>query len=257
MTSSTPLSLPQLPAPIAEILNSFLQSAKDAFGPDLISVVLFGSAAEGKIRATSDLNLILVLVSFNQAKADGLREPLRIAQAAMQLHPMFLLKEEISHAARSFAPKFADILRRRVILFGDDPFASLSIPRDTQVRQLRQQLLNLILRLRASYVARSLREEQLNLVIAGALGPLRSYAADLLDLEGRPSTSSSQALETVGAELAMPDWARLLSRLSATQESRLSSPGEAPLLFSPLLDLACRMHSHAEALSGEVRRESL
>src|SRR5947199_4454233 len=57
MTSSTPLSLPQLPAPIAEILNSFLQSAKDAFGSDLISVVLFGSAAEGKLRATSDLNL--------------------------------------------------------------------------------------------------------------------------------------------------------------------------------------------------------
>jgi len=71
MTSSTPLSLPQLPAPIAEILNSFLQSAKDAFGSDLISVVLFGSAAEGKLRATSDLNLILVLASFNQAKAEG------------------------------------------------------------------------------------------------------------------------------------------------------------------------------------------
>ena len=237
MTSSTPLSLPQLPAPIAEILNSFLQSAKDAFGSDLISVVLFGSAAEGKLRATSDLNLILVLASFNQAKADGLREPLRIAQAATQLHPMFLLKEEISHAARSFAPKFADILRRRVVLFGDDPFASLSIPRDTQVRQLRQQLLNLMLRLRASYVARSLR--------------------DMLDLEGRPSASSSQALETLGAELAMPDWRRLLARLSATQESRLSSPGEAPRLFSPLLDLACRMHTRAEALSGEARRESL
>jgi hypothetical protein len=255
MTSSTPLSPPQLRAPAAEILNAFLQSAKDAFGLDLISVVLFGSAAEGKLRATSDLNLILILASFNQAKADRLREPLRVAQAAMQLHPMFLLKDEISYAARSFAPKFADILRRRAILFGDDPFASLSIPRDAQVRQLRQQLLNLMLRLRASYVVRSLREEQLNLVIASALGPLRSYAADLLDLEGRPS--SSQALETLGAELAMPDWRRLLARLDATQESRLSSPGEAPRLFSQLLDLACRMHTRAEALSGEARRESL
>jgi predicted nucleotidyltransferase len=257
MSSSTPLSPPQFRAPIAEILNSFLQSAKDAFGLDLISMVLFGSAAEGELRATSDLNLILVLDSFNQEKADRLREPLRVAQTAIQLQPMFLLRDEISYAARSFAPKFVDILRRRVILFGDDPFVSLSIPRDTQVRQLRQQLLNLILRLRASYVARSLREEQLNLVIAGTLGPLRSYAADLLDLEGRPSASSSQALETLGADLAMPDWARLLGRLSATQESRLSSPGEAPRLFSRLLDLACRMHTRAEALSGEVSHESL
>jgi predicted nucleotidyltransferase len=257
MSSSTPLSLPQFHSPIGEILSSFLQSAKDAFGLDLISVVLFGSAAEGELRATSDLNLILVLASFNQEKADRLREPLRIAQAAIQLHPMFLLKDEISHAARSFAPKFADILRRRVILFGDDPFVSLSIPRDSQVRQLRQQSLNLILRLRASYVARSLREEQLNLVIAGALGPLRSYAADLLALEGRAEGSSSQALATLGAELGVPDWTRTLARLSATQESRVSSPGEAPLLFSLLLDLVCRMHTRAEALSGEVRHESL
>ena len=68
MSSSTPLPLPQLPPPIAEVLNSFLQSAKDALGPDLLSVVLFGSAAEGKLRATSDLNLILVLASFTNPK---------------------------------------------------------------------------------------------------------------------------------------------------------------------------------------------
>src|ERR1700730_8755025 len=143
MSSSTPLPLPQLPPPFSEVLNPFLQSAKDAFSSDLLSVVLFGSAAEGKLRVTSDLNLILVLASFNQAKADLLRQPLRVVQAAIQLHPMFLLKAEIPHAARSFAPKFADIRRRRAILFGDDPFATLTIPRDAEVRQLRQQLLNL------------------------------------------------------------------------------------------------------------------
>jgi hypothetical protein len=254
MSSSTPLPLPQLPPPIAEVLNSFLQSAKDAFGAYLLSIVLFGSAAEGKLHATSDLNLILVLASFHQSKADQLRQPLRVAQSAIQLHPMFLLKAEIPHVARSFAPKFADIRRRRAILFGEDPFATLSIPRDSEIRQLRQQLLNLILRLRAAYVARSLREEQLSLLIAGALGPLRSYAAALLDLEGRPAVSASQALQLLGAELSIPDWPQLFARLVATQETRFSAPGEAPRLFFPLLDLACRMQSRAEALSAEVPR---
>jgi predicted nucleotidyltransferase len=257
MSSSTPLPLPQLPPPIAEVLNSFLQSAKDAFGPDLLSVVLFGSAAEGKLRATSDLNLILVLGSFHQDKADHLRQPLRVAQAAIQLRPMFLLKDEIPHAARSFAPKFADIRRRRAILFGEDPFSSLAIPRDAEIRQLRQQLLNFILRLRAAYVASSLREEQLSLLIAGALGPLRSYAAVLLELEGRPAPSAAQALQSLGADLAIPDWPQLSARLAATQETRISAPGEAPRLFFPLLNLACRMQLRAEALSAEVRRESL
>jgi hypothetical protein len=257
MSSSTPLSLPQLPPPLAEVLSAFLQSAKDAFGTDLLSVVLFGSAAEGKLRATSDLNLILVLGSFTQSKADQLRQPLRVAQAAVQLHPMFLLKDEIPQAARSFAPKFADIRRRRAILFGDDPFASLSIARDGEIRQLRQQLLNLILRLRAAYVARSLREEQLSLLIAGALGPLRAYAAALLELEGHPAPSASQALQSLGAELSVPDWPQLSARLAAMQETHVSAPGEAPRLFFPLLDLTCRMHSRAEALSAEVPHESV
>jgi hypothetical protein len=32
-----------------------------------------------------------------------------------------------------------DISRSSVILYGEDPFAELSIPRDAEIRQLRQQ----------------------------------------------------------------------------------------------------------------------
>jgi predicted nucleotidyltransferase len=91
-------------------------------------LVLFGSAAEGKLRPASDVNLLVVISTFEQSHADRLRQPLRIAESAVQLRPMFLLRDEVAVASRVFAPKFADIIRRRVILFGDDSFASLSIP---------------------------------------------------------------------------------------------------------------------------------
>jgi len=255
MSISRPMEASQLPAQIQQVLDSFLHAAKDSFGKDLLSIVLYGSAAEGKLRATSDVNLVLVLSSFERSKADPLRAPLRLAQTAFQVRPMFLLKEEIPHAARSFASKFADILRRRVILYGEDPFASLSISREIQILELQQQLLNQILRLRASYISRSLREEQLDLVIAQAIGPLRSSAAALLELRGTPAVSNQQAFERVGSEFALPDWPQTLASLSATQESRLTARGEGARLFFQVLDLAQRMHSLAEALSGEVRRE--
>jgi predicted nucleotidyltransferase len=255
MSISRPLEAPQLPAQVQQVLDSFLQAAKESFGKDLISIVLYGSAAEGTLRATSDVNLVLVLSSFEQDKADPLRATLRLAQAAFQVRPMFLLKEEIPNAARSFASKFADILRRRVVLYGDDPFASLAIPREIQVLELQQQLLNQILRLRASYVSRSLREEQLDLVIAQAIGPLRSSAAALFELRGTPAVSNQQAFERIGSELALANWSQTLASLLATQESRLTARGEGPSLFFQLLDLAQRIHSQAEALSGEVRRE--
>ena len=257
MTLSRPLDAPQLTEQVNQALEDFLQAARQSFGKDLLSAVLFGSAAEGKLRATSDVNLILVLSSFELDKADALRAPLRLANAVIQLQPMFLLQEEIAAAARSFASKFADILRRRVILHGVDPFASLSIPREVQILELKQLLLNQILRLRASYVSRSLRPEQLNLVIAHAIGPLRAAAALLFELQNRPAASSHRALELIGTELGILNWAQTLASLSATQESRLAAPGEAPRLFFQLLDLARRMHSQAEALSAEVRHESI
>ena len=256
MSISRPLEAPQLPTPVKQVLDDFLQSAKESLGSVLVSVVLYGSGAEGKLRATSDVNLILVLSSFEQSKVDSLRGPLRVAQAAIQLHPMFLLREEIPGAANSFASKFADILRRRVILYGEDPFATLAIPREIQIRQLKQQLLNQILRLRASYVSRSLRTEQLNLVIANAIGPLRASAASFLELQGRSAASAHRALELVGAELGLAKWPETFALLSA-HESRILPPAEAAQLFFQILDLVCRMHSGAEVLSGEVRRESL
>jgi predicted nucleotidyltransferase len=257
MSISRPLEAPQLPARVKQVLDDFLQAAKDSFGDQLRSVVLYGSAAEDKLRATSDVNLVLVLSSFEQNKIDPLRQPLRVAQAAIQLRPMFLLSEEIPAATRFFAPKFADILRRRVILHGEDPFAAISIPREAEIRQLKQQLLNFTLRLRAAYVAHSLREEQLTLVAANAAGPLRSYAASLLGLEGHPAGSPQQAFERLGTELAVPDWNAALSAIAAAQEAQLNTPGAAAHLFFQLLDFVGRMHTRVEALSGEVRRESI
>lgn len=251
MTISRQMEARQLPAQVKQALDDFVQAAKESLGKDLTSVVLFGSAADGQFRATSDVNLVLILASFEQSKVDTLRAPLRLAHAAIQLRPMFLLREEIGAASRSFASKFADIQRRRIVLYGDDLFAALSIPREIRILELKQQLLNQILRLRASYVSRSLREEQLNLIVSHAIGPLRSSAAALLELQGRPAGSSHLALELLGGELGGAEWAQAFACLSAVSASPRLAPGETVQLFFQILNLACRMHSAADALSGE------
>src|ERR1700730_13534865 len=257
MTTSKPLADPPLSPEVKKILSDFLAAARTSFGDQLLSDPLIGSAAEGKLRRTSDVNLVVVLSAFEQTKADQLRQPLRIAQAAIQLRPMFVLDSEIPDATRSFAPKFADILRRRVVLYGDDSFAHISVPREAEIRQLKQQLLNITLRLRAAYVARSLREEQLAIFIAGIIGPLRSAAAALLELEGRPATSPQQAFELLGLELQLPAWNEAVSVIATIQETRLTPSGAVQRVVFQLLEFARLVNARVEALSGEVRRESL
>jgi predicted nucleotidyltransferase len=257
MAPISPLAVPDLPPEVQKVLDEFVLATRQAFSDQLISIVLFGSAAEGKLRPASDVNLLIILSAFEQGRADHLRQPLRIAESAVQLRPMLLLREEVSLASRAFAPKFADIIRRRVILFGGDPFGSLSIPRDAEIRQLNQQSLNLILRLRAAYVGRSLREEQLTRFIADTLGPLRALSAALLELESRPRMPSQAAFECLGAELKLPQWSDTLALLAAAHESRLLPAGSAAQVLFQLLEFLRGATLRVEALSSEVRRESV
>ena len=257
MTSSRPLEDPKLPLGIKKALDDFLKAARESFGDQLRSVTLFGSAAEGKLHATSDINLIVVLSVFEQARADQLCQPLRIAQAAFQLRPMFILESEIPEVVRCFAPKFADILRRRVILYGDDAFAGVHVPRDAAILQLKQQLLNITLRLRTGYVVRSLREEQLAVLIAEVIGPASAAAATVLELEGRQVTSPRDAFSLLGLELNVSAWSEAYSRITTIQGAKLIGPGEAQVLLFQILEFIRLVTARVELLIGEVRSESL
>jgi hypothetical protein len=237
-----------MPETVRATLDAFVESAKNTFADDLRAVVLYGSAAEGRLRATSDVNLIVVLHRFDQQKANALREPFRFAQAAIDLKVMFLLDAEIADAAQEFAQKFADIRRRRVVLFGDDPFAALDIPRAALVRRVQQVLLNLTLRLREMYVERSLREEQAALTLADVTGPLRTSAAAILELERGDSLAPKEALEVVARELGRDELAALLPHLSEAREQRTLPAGEAATLLFRAIELARALYDRSKRL---------
>lgn len=259
-----------LPTNVSTVLGTFIAAAKKAFGDDLLSVVLYGSGAEGKLRPTSDVNLILVLAAFDRTQADQLREPLRLAEAAIKLRAMFLLHDELKPASQAFAVKFADIARRHFVLYGDDPFYWLPISLDAALFRLKQTLLNLTLRLRETYIARSLREEQLATIIAESAGPLRSCASTLLELEGRAAPSQKEALEQVAMSLAnpsyderqgvfvngegrdfvdaQPDASQHLQLITEARQRKALPPGAAgPALFY-LIELAQAMWTRAAQL---------
>jgi len=239
---------PGLPQDIDAALTEFVEAARAALGPDLVSAVLFGSAAEGRLRATSDVNVVLVLARFDAARIDALREPLRGAHALIRLECMLILESELGAASEAFAVKFADIRARHRVLSGADPFANLVPSPDAMRVRLRQILLNFILRTRERYALVSLRDEQLAAVVADAAGPLRSAAALILELEGRPAPSPREALETLAAEMDRAKYAGALASLSQARESAALPAGEGRPATLALLELAQALHARALAL---------
>jgi len=239
-----------LPPEISEGIDEFIQHARQAFGVDLVSVVLFGSAAEGRLRSTSDINLLLVLKRFDKTHADTIRDPLRAAHAAMHLDVMFLLESEIGQAMDAFAVKFADILSRRRVLFGVDPFENLMITSEAMLRRTQQVLLNHILRMRERYAMVSLREEQLALVIADITGPLRACAAALLRLEGRSAPSPREAFEIILSEHGGPTGGDIGTLIDQARSQGSLPPGVAGKLLFSLMEVAERMY---QLTAGQLR----
>lgn len=239
-----------LPEAVERAITSFVAASKEAFGADLVSIVLFGSGAEQNLRATSDVNILLVLKRFDQAEADRLREPLRFAHAAVELNAMFMLEAEVPAAMEAFAVKFSDILHRHRVLHGNDPFASVTVPDAALLRRLKQVLLNQQIRLRERYILLSLREEQLGRVIADAAPPLRASAASLLQLEGNPAPSPKKALERVVASLNDPGFTEVLSAMTKVRGGERLEAGQMPAVMMNLMRLTERLRERAASLGS-------
>lgn len=223
-----------LPANVATVLKSFLEEARASLGEDLVSAVLFGSAAENRLTATSDVNLILVLGGFDAERLGALGDALLAAEAAIQLKVMFLLEREIPSAVECFAQKFADILRRHRVVVGKPVLAGIKVPRGPEIFRLRQILLNLTLRLREAYVSRGMLAEQAVRSLAETLGPLRAAAATLLELEGRSIPDSGAALAALASEVGASDAAAAL--IAAHESKPVAAPRQALLQVIVLIE---------------------
>jgi predicted nucleotidyltransferase len=239
-----------LPPQVAAVLSNVVATLRDAWGGDLVSVVLFGSAAEGKLAATSDVNVLLVLRTFAPSQVAQVRDTLLAARAAIRLEVMFLLVRELPFAANMFAQKFADILRRHRIIYGRDVLASLKVARNAEIFRLRQVLMNLTLRLRDAYVLRGQQPEQVSRILADAVGPLRAACATLLELEGVRSVDSRSALEQVA--VGLDDGNRdLVARLFAAHAGEPLGADAEQTLFATT-ELLMRMSDRTALLEREA-----
>ena len=238
-----------LPETVRRILSEVIDKSTATLGPNLRSIVLYGSGAENRLRPTSDINVIYILTSYDRGQVDPLRESLRFAYTTHRLSVMFLLESEINAAMEAFPVKFLDILKRRRILHGIDLFAEREILKSHSIFRLKQVLMNLKLRMRNLYAFRSLREEQLAIIIADLSGPIRSAAATLLELEGVPRMGPREAFQKVLKEQDPQNADLLQNRLTEARQNGILSPGLAAETFFHLLRNVELLYERATKLS--------
>ena len=238
--------LEDLPRPAALVLEELATALVATAGSQLDSIVLFGSGAEGRLRSTSDLNLLVVADGLTLEKLDAIRRAFLTGRSAAGLTVMFVEKAELPRAMESFAVKFTDIKARHRVLYGSSPLESVEITREATVRRVRQVLLNLTLRLREQYVIEGEHEEQLARIVADVTGPLRACAATLIALKDGRTLAPKAALEEI---VAGDGWDECLAGISTVHRGEHLPAGATRRLYGEVLRLLVALDERAFAMS--------
>jgi len=186
-----------------EQLTQLVSRLKKAAGSNLVSVILYGSAATDEFHPEhSDLNVLCILRNLSS----GELSKLGVASAwwAKRGHPapLFFTPEELHHSADIFAIELLDIKAARRILYGEDLIAPLEVPTERHRMQVEREFRNNTLRLRQHYVmlaGDSRKTLELMLSSISTFAALFRHA--LLALGEEPPATKRATLERAGTAL--------------------------------------------------------
>jgi predicted nucleotidyltransferase len=122
-------------------INDFVGRLREAGGTNLLSVILYGSAATGDyVPDHSDVNLLCVL---RETSFEHLRKLAPIVESwtkSKNRMPLVLGTEELRRSADVFSIELLDMRDRYRVLWGEDVLASLVVPTTFHRVQLEYEL---------------------------------------------------------------------------------------------------------------------
>jgi hypothetical protein len=134
---------------MADALDQLAEKLRQALGDDLISVVLYGSAAVGDHdEKFSDYNVLCVLSRITPAQLGATETVFRWWRGQGNPSPLLLTRHEVETSTDCFAIEFQDIKEHHRILYGADVVSSLAVDRCFYRAQVEHDLRAKLLRLR-------------------------------------------------------------------------------------------------------------
>jgi hypothetical protein len=135
----------QMPAPLEQLVEKL----RHALTPDLVSVILYGSAATGDYQEMfSDYNILCVLAQITPAQLRASEAVFRWWRERGNPAPLLLTEREIRTSADCFAIEFHDIREHHKVLYGVDVVSNLTIGYRFHRAQVEHDLRAKLLRLR-------------------------------------------------------------------------------------------------------------
>ena len=191
-------------------LTSGLQ---EALGEDLVSLMLYGSAARGTASpGYSDVNVLLVVQDASATTLHRASAALAAWRKAGHSPPLIQTETEWSASVDVFPIEIEDIREAHTLLAGRDVVSALTTSRGDAREELEREARGKLIRLRAEYAAAAADGKALGALLARATGTFLVFFRAALRLAGQAVPAESDALvleaaEVAGFEAGAFDWA--------------------------------------------------
>lgn len=173
---------------ISMLRGVFLDRVKSSFKENLLSVLLYGSAASGDfIPRVSDVNVLIILKETDKEQIERFgSENFRLINR-YRITPLILTRMEFQNSADVFPMEYFDIQERNSVLFGEDETKMLKLERKNLRHQLEERLRGCVNSLRQMLIASRGRKRYLRYNLNILFGSFKSLFRGLLRLRGLSS----------------------------------------------------------------------
>lgn len=222
-----------------------------AFGEQLESVVLYGSAARGDFQeGVSDLN---VLVLLQQLGAPELRRASGLARRwakAGNPPPLMFGHAEWQRSADAFPIEFADIQLAYRVLHGSDPFHGVAVDREHLRLRCEHELKSKQILLREGFLLAAETPDELGTLLVRSFSTFLVLFRTVLRLVDAPVSADSEAtLAEAAARVGFdPEPLRQVAR--ARRDSKPFRPAGDDPLVAGYLDAVARTVEFVDRLAA-------
>lgn len=226
----------KIPSRLKNNIQVFIQKLKDIYQQDLISAILYGSAASGEfIDKHSNLNLLVVLKNTD---LENLKKAARVINKFNMINPLFLNEDYIVNSTDIFPIEFLDMQENYLVLYGKDVLKGINIDIRNLRFQCEQELKSKLINLRQLYLRINKDKTALRNLFFKSFTSILHILRNVLRLKGKkPAYKKEDILKELVSEfqIDMSIWGKILA--AKVKQIKLNNKDTEQLFIAFLREL--------------------
>jgi len=193
-------------------LQNFNKTLKDIYQDELISLILYGSAASGEfVDKHSNLNALVIL---RNTDLGILKRASRIINKFRMINPLFLTENYINNSTDIFPIEFLDMQENYLVLYGKDVLKNINVNTSNLRFQCEQELKAKLINLKQLYLRINRDKVALRNLLFKSFTSVLHILRNVLRLKGRkPPYLKQDILKEVKSEFQIDIniWEKILA----------------------------------------------